>query len=519
MRVFLLLVVFVSGMTTMAVEMSASRLLAPHFGTSLLIWSVLIGLMLIYLTIGYFLGGRLADRSPRERTLYQITAWAGFAIGLVPFIAQPVLRYSSLSLVAPGTLGASFQSHLGLLLSAFLAVVLLLSVPVTLLGCVSPFAIRLAIRNVHSAGNVAGGVYALSTLGSIIGTFAPVLVLIPNIGTKRTFILFSLVLLVISIIGLIQAACRRMWLYALMIAVIIFLTVLWPGGAIKPLAGMVYEIESAYNYIQVVKEGDWLFLYLNEGEGIHSAYNPDQILTTSTWDYFLVPPFFNPPPYTAEQVDSLCLIGLAAGTVARQYTAIYGSIPIDGVEIDPEIIEVGRRFFAMNEPNLNAVAQDGRYFLAHRTRKYDVVVIDAYRPPYIPFHLTTREFFGQVRDHLTDEGVVAVNVGRTDWDYSLIEIISGTMRDVFPSVYVIDPFDYGSELANSLVVATRRPTKAENVEANMALMKNPLLLDVARRAVNHIQEVETSTVVFTDDRAPIEQATHQLILRYLLGKR
>jgi spermidine synthase len=189
------------------------------------------------------------------------------------------------------------------------------------------------------------------------------------------------------------------------------------------------------------------------------------------------------------------------------------------VEIDPEIIEVGRRFFAMNEPNLNAVAQDGRYFLAHRTRKYDVVVIDAYRPPYIPFHLTTREFFSQVRDHLTDEGVVAVNVGRTDWDYSLIEIISGTMRDVFPSVYVIDPFDYGSELANSLVVATRRPTKAENVEANMALMKNPLLLDVARRAVNHIQEVETSTVVFTDDRAPIEQATHRLILRYLLGKR
>ncbi len=513
MRAFLLLVVFVSGMTVMAVEMSASRLLAPHFGTSLLIWSVLIGLMLIYLTIGYFLGGRLADRSPRERTLYQLTAWAGFAIGLVPFIAQPVLRYSGLSFVG---------YNLGLLLSSFLAVVLLLSVPVTLLGCVSPFAIRLAVRNVHSAGNVAGGIYALSTLGSIIGTFAPVLVLIPNIGTKRTFILFSLVLLAISIVGLARARGRHLsrdywiWLYALMIVVIIFLTLLWPGGAIKPLPGMVYEIESAYNYIQVVQEEGWFFLYLNEGEGIHSAYNPQQVLTASTWDYFLVAPFFNSPPHTAEQVDSLCLIGLAAGTIARQYTVVYGSIPIDGVEIDPEIMEVGRRFFAMNEPNLNAVAQDGRYFLAHSHKKYDVVVIDAYRPPYIPFHLTTREFFSLVREHLTDEGVVAVNVGRTDWDYSLVRIISGTMRDVFPSVYVIDPFDYGSELANSLVVATQKPTKAENFEANVALMNDPLLLDVAHRSVDRIQEVKASTVVFTDDLAPIEQATHQLILRYLM---
>ncbi len=492
----------------MAVEMSASRLLAPHFGTSLLIWSVLIGLMLIYLTIGYFVGGRLADRSPREGTLYQITAWAGFATGLLPFIARPVLQ----SVQMPGLLEA--PGAWGLLLGSFLAVVLLLSVPVTLLGCVSPFAIRLAMRNVHSAGNVAGGIYALSTLGSIIGTFAPVLVLIPNIGTKRTFILFSLVLLVISVIGLYRSA-RRLWLYVLMIVVIVLLTALWPGGAIKPLPGMVYESESAYNYIQVVKDGDWFFLYLNEGEGVHSAYNPAQVLTASTWDYFLVAPFFNSPPYTAERVDSLCLIGLAAGTIVRQYTTVYGPIPIDGVEIDPEIIAVGRRFFAMNEPNLRAYAQDGRYFLAASVRKYDVVVIDAYRPPYIPFHLTTREFFAQVREHLTDEGVVAVNVGRTDWDYSLIEIVSGTMRDVFESVYVIDPFDYGSELANSLVVATRKPSKVENFEANVALMKDALLLDVAHRSVGHIQEVRASTAVFTDDRAPIEQATHQLILRYL----
>ncbi len=507
-RTSLLLIVFVSGMTTMAVEMSASRLLAPYFGDSLLIWSVLIGLILIYLTIGYYLGGHLADRSPQESTLYQITAWAAFIIGLVPFMARPVLRLSAWGFVG---------YNVALLLGSLLGVVLLFAIPVTLLGCVSPFAIRLAVRNLRSTGNVAGGIYALSTLGSIIGTFTPVLVLIPNIGTRWTFFLFSLILLGLSLIGLARALGRRALPYTLMPVIVLSLALLWPGGAIKATEGLVYEVESAYNYIQVVQEDDWLCLYLNEGQGIHSAYSPDRVLTDSTWDYFLVIPFFNDPPYTADRVDNLCLVGLAAGTVAKQYTAIYGPMPIDGVEIDPQIVAVGRRFFAMNEPNLNAVVGDGRYFLAHSHKRYDVVAIDAYRPPYIPFHLTTQEFFTQVRDHLTEEGVVAINVARTAWDYSLIDLLSSTMRAVFPSVYLIDPFDYGSDLSNSLVVATRRPTKAENFRANMEWMTDPFLLTVARRMVNHISEVQGSGVVYTDDRAPIEQATHRLLLKYMLG--
>jgi predicted membrane-bound spermidine synthase len=174
---FLLLTVFVAGMTTLGVELSASRLLDPFFGNSIVIWANLIGLVLIYLAVGYWVGGRWADRDPRESTLYQITAWAAFAVGVIPFISVPILRWSVQGFA---------DYNAGILVGSLLGVLVLFSVPMTLLGCVSPFAIRLAMREVEHSGNVAGSVYALSTVGSILGTFLPVLLLIPNIGTRRT---------------------------------------------------------------------------------------------------------------------------------------------------------------------------------------------------------------------------------------------------------------------------------------------------------------------------------------------
>jgi spermidine synthase len=526
----LLLTVFVAGMTSLGLEMAASRLLDPFFGNSIIIWANLIGLVLIYLSAGYWLGGRWADRDPRESTLYQITAWAAFAVGVIPFISAPILRWSVLGF-------ASYNA--GILAGSLLGVLILFSVPMTLLGCVSPFAIRLAVRDVEHSGNVAGNLYALSTLGSILGTFLPVLLLIPTIGTRRTFLFLSLLLLVVSLGGLLRQSRRQGLAYSLMIVVIVALSLFWSAGPIRAEANAVYETESQYNYIQVVKERGDYWLHLNEGQGIHSVYSPDSVLVYGIWDYFLMAPYFNNPPYTDDRVHSLLLIGSAAGTIPRQYTAVYGDIPIDGVEIDPRIIQVGRQWFDMNEPNLNAVASDGRYYLVNVNRRYDVIGVDAYRPPYIPFHLTTVEFFTQVRDHLADEGVVAVNAGRTATDYSLVNALASTMKAVYPSVYVLDAPDYGSALGNSLVVATSRPTRPENLAANAALMQNPLLQDVAARSLTtRLWEVRcandeswrpaspAATTVpvtacmtpFTDDRAPVEQVVHGLILRYVTGQ-
>ena len=516
---YLLLTVFISGMTTLGVELSASRLLDPFFGNSLVIWAAIIGLMLLYLTAGYFIGGRWADRDPRSSTLFQITAWGAFLVGIIPFVAAPVLRWSVQGMA---------QFNAGILVGTLIGVLVLFSLPITLLGTVSPFAIRLALQDIQRGGQVAGSVYAVSTLGSLVGTFLPVLILIPRIGTRLTFFTFAIVLLLVSLGGLIIVRSKRALVYATMLLVLIGLNLLWPAGPIKPIPGLVYETESSYNYIQVAEYIDgqgarWRFLYLNEGQGVHSAYSPnnaDYPLVDGVWDYFLIVPYFNNPPFTEEEVDSLLLIGSAAGTISKSYSHIYGPIPIDGVEIDPGIIETGQRWFDMNEPNLTVHAQDGRYFLANTDKTYNVIAVDAYRPPYIPFHLTTQEFFQEIYDHLSEDGVVAINAGRTSTDYSLVEVLGTTMKSVFPNVYVFDVPDYGSLLGNSLVIATKQPTQIENFEYNVAQFQQPLLRIVANRSLGaRIWEFHPTdeNLVFTDDKAPVEQVIHRLIVRYLLG--
>ena len=507
---YLYVTAFVGGLVSLAVEMAASSLLRPHFGTANVVWAAIIGLILLYLTVGYFVGGRWSDRSPDPVTLYQIVAWAAFFIGIVPFAAHPVLQLASLGFV-------NFDA--AMLGGSFIAVLILFSVPVTLLGCISPFIVRLAIEDLEQAGQIAGRVYAISTAGSFLGTFLPDLVLVPIIGTRNTFVLLSLLLMTIALIGLVRNRPRRLLLYLWMPVAIILLTLLLRGQPVKAAENSIYETESAYNYIQVMEdEAGCRSLLLNEGQGIHSVYCPDQLRTTGPWDYFLIAPYFNPPPYTPDRVESVALVGLAAGTMAQQYTAVYGPLPIDGVEIDPEIVRVGREYFGMNQanlPNLNIIVSDGRYGLAHSDRQYTVVGVDAYRLPYIPPHLTTVEFFRQVRDHLTADGVVAINVGHTPDDYRLVEAMLATLLQVFPSAYVIDvPYSF-----NAVVVATVQPSQAGNLLLNLPnLEDDEFLHPTVLLAAANLRPTEPRQVVFTDDRAAIEWMTNALVFDFVRGE-
>jgi spermidine synthase len=508
-RVWLIgVAVFVAGLTTLGVELTASRLLGDVFGTSNIVWANIIGLILVYLTAGYFIGGRWADRSPRPGTFYRLLAWGAFFAGVVPSVARPVLRLAA----------AAFENlDAAVMLGSFLGVLILFSVPVTLLGCVSPFAIRLALRRTESAGTVSGRMYALSTLGSILGTFLPVLWLIPTIGTARTFLALSLTLMLVALIGIGVTDFRAAVRYVLLPIVLILVSWISLRGPIKDSAGQIYEKESAYNYIQVVERDGARYLLLNEGQGIHSVYEPGSLATLGTWDYFLTAPFFNPAPMTTADVTRLGIVGLAAGTIAKQYTQVYGPIPIDGWEIDPEIVDVGRKYFDMNEPNLNVFVSDGRWGLDHSSHKYNVIAVDAYRLPYIPWHLTTREFFLIVRDHLLDDGVLAINVGRTPDDRRIIEAFVGTLRSVFPSVYVVDV----PNTFNTLVYATVQPTASTDLADNLEVLARagapPLLMDTLARTIINLKPTPTSDVVFTDDLAPIEQLTNAVAIRFILG--
>ncbi len=512
----LILVVFVAGACSLAVELSASRLLAPYFGTSLFVWANLIGLILLYLTVGYFLGGRLADRYPRPQVLYTLTITAAFLISLIPFLSKPILLWSQ----------SSFSTYsIGVFYGSLVSVILLFAAPMILLGCVSPFAIRLRIEQLGRSGRTAGQLYAISTAGSILGTFLPVLFLIPTIGTYRTFFTFAVALLLVSIIGMASTRLdnsgprsRRVnsSLLSILLLIPMTLSILTMQGPIKAAYGsngggvLIAERESVYNYIQVVRVGEETQLILNEGVGIHSVYNPHSILTQGPWDYFMIAPYFNNPPFTQNQVRRVAIIGLGAGTAVRQFTAAYGPIPIDGVEIDGTIVQMGQQYFHMNEPNLHVIVQDGRYFLQTTSQKYDVIGIDAYQQPYVPFQLTTKEFFQEVREHLTPSGVTVINAGRTSHDFRLVEALAQTMHAVFPNVYIIDT----ERFTNSLVIGTNAPTSLANFMTNTAHLNNPLLQSVAQASIayGNIREEHSHTVYFTDDRAPVEQLIDQIIL-------
>jgi spermidine synthase len=384
---------------------------------------------------------------------------------------------------------------------------------VILLGCVSPFAIRLLLRDIETGGNTAGRVYALSTAGSILGTFLPVFWFIPSFGTRPTLEGFGLALVGASIAGL----WPRRKLYASFAAAVILAWIFLPSGIKPPQVGqLLYEKESAYHYIQVVRDGTKTELILNEGEAIHSIYDPQNLLTGGPWDYMVVADAFRPAQVTEVQPKEVAILGLAGGTAARQYTAAYGaSVQITGVEIDPAILDVAHRYFHLDEPNVHPVVADARYWLDTQAGKYDVVVMDAYRQPYIPFHLTTREFFTEVRDHLRPGGVAVVNAGRTATDYRLVDAIASTMAAVYPSVFLVDVPAFN----NTLVYGTTSPVTVADVEHNLGLINEPVAQDVAQSVINEgrLRISPYHNQVFTDDLAPVERLIDEIIFGYVTG--
>lgn len=514
---YLYLTVFVSGMVTLAVEITASRLLGSVFGTSNLVWANVIGLILLFLAAGYFLGGRWSDKHPHPDAFYRLILWGAFFNALIPLAASPVL-----AVAARAVQGIEAALAVG----SFAAVLVLFAAPVTLLGMVSPFAIRLAIEKTppEKLGGVSGHIYAIGTLGSLLGTFIPVIVVIPVIGTFATFLLFAGLLFLVGLIGLSQHIGMRALRYAWMPLVVIALAAVALAQPVRaaPLGQTIlYETESPYNYIQVAEDTQgYRYLYLNEGQGVHSQWHPSQVAYGRTWDYFLAAPYFNNAPFTPDQVQGLAVVGLAAGTITRQYTAVYPGLPMDGIEIDPAIVRVGADYFGMNadeQPSLTVHVGDGRYLVNQLDRRYSVIALDAYRPPYIPWQLCTVEFFSEVRAKLTDDGVVAINVGRTNTDRRLVDALAATLLQVFPSVHAMDvPYSF-----NTILVATMQPTTQENLIVNAAQLTpdtHPILLNTLALAASTRVSVTPSDLIFTDDRAPVENLVDSLVLNFLLSE-
>jgi spermidine synthase len=482
-------VVFAGGAGTLATEIAASRLLAPYFGSSTIVWANIIGLILVYLSLGYWLGGKLADRRPEPRILGLAILVAALAIVVTPFVSRPILDLALEGLDAVSV---------GAVVGSFFAALALFAVPVTLLGAVAPFAIRLALADVGEAGTVAGRLYALSTVGSIVGTFVSAIVAIPLVGTQRTM-LGSAALLALAAALLLGS---RWQLLTLGLVGLLFV----PAGTIKATSGLLYETESAYQYIQVVERDDGSrALKLNEGVATHSLWHRETVLTGGVWDTFLLV-----PPLLERPVERMLVIGNAGGTVARAFGELYPDVVIDGVEIDPEVSEAGRRFLGLDDnPNLNVIDADGRPYLELTDHTYDIIVVDAYHQPYIPFYLATEEFFGAAREHLNPGGLLALNVAAVPDDERLSRSIGSTVLAVFPQAWRWKPLRF-----NELMLGFDRPTNREELGARV--MEAPAavteLVPLFQEGLEAVRKVERP---LTDDRAPVEWLTDQMIVEHV----
>ncbi|EKD76464.1 MAG: hypothetical protein ACD_43C00103G0001 [uncultured bacterium] len=494
---FFYLYVCVTGAAVMMLEFAASRIVAPWFGSSIFVWGNIIGAILIALSLGYWLGGRLADKQPDMRRLTIIVYVAGLFVSIIPLLVFFLTQNFSLLEFYSGS------SVWLTIIGSFLVIIGLFALPVGLLGMVSPFVIRLATTKVESAGSVAGGLYAWSTLGSILGTFGTAFVFIPFLGSRETILLSAVNLLAIAAAGF----RRSGWLWlGLVLPLMVYLVI--GRQPLRAAAATITQTESMYQFIDVADDGDRYSLRFNEGLGTQSYYMKQGVLTDSYYDYLALLPSLITP---ANQPPRALVLGLAGGTLTRELHEFYPEYQLTGVEIDPAVVELARQYFALDEQQVDIHIQDGRSFLRVSNERYNIIYVDAFANEYyIPWHLTTVEFFQTVSDHLTENGVVAMNIGSTSEEAKLFQAFLATLAEVFPQVYVaLVP---GS--LNYVVVAGQ---KALSTEPLQAIQDERYNLATSLQQNWHPANVGVNATILTDNRAPIELYTEGMIWNYLYG--
>ena len=412
------LLVFFVGAASLGAEIAAARLMAPFFGASTIVWANTIGIVLVALSIGYWVGGRFADRHPSKHGLCVLVLIAAVAVALIPFAADPFLDAS-----------------------------------------VS--------------------------------------------GTRRTFLIFALACALVAVTGI---ARRR----ALAVPVTIAAVMAMPVGTIKAAGDAVVleEIDSEYQYARAVEYPDGQReLELNEGEGVHSLYKPASYLTGNIWDEYLVLPFaaLERPP------RKVAILGNAAGTTARALGHYVPATEVHGVEIDAELTRLGRKWFDMRNPRLEVFHEDARPYLRRTDERYDVIMVDAYRQPYIPFYLTTKEFFELTRDRLRSDGVVIVNANHFEGQDELEKVLSATLAEVFPTV-LRNPAE---DLNTLLLAAAGTASPGRLSEAIPSLPRE--LRQRGRAAARRLAPRLPGGTVYTDDKAPVEWLIDKSIVREAAG--
>ncbi len=487
---FLYITVFFTGLSITAIELTISRIIAPYFGASILVWTNVIAIVLAGLALGYYIGGRIADKYPQSKYLFYIILSAGILFLIVPFLVKPL---ASVIILNPFT---SQSSSLTILLASFFTIILLFMIPITFLAVTSPYIIKLISTDNKNIGNTSGKVFSIGTIGSIIGTFLPALLFIPFLGSKQTILFFACLLIFISAMGLIK---NKLKIFTLIIFILpLSLANILP---VKNSSGIILETESPYQYIQVIQKDSKKYLIFNEGAGIQTLFNENSVLSGSYYDYF------TPLPYLLPKTKNLniLILGLAAGNMNNQYHHFFKNFQIDGVEIDRKVIEIAKEHFQLNEKNLNIYNQDARIFLKTTDKKYDLILMDVYKQHYLPEHMVTSEFFAEIKQKLNPNGIFAANIVSTSDKDKLFKSINNTIAKNFQKLYYLRiPNHY-----NYLVYASDKKIDFSSLRQ----IKNKQLTPVLQELKNIKKYTPDNNQVFTDDKSPVGMLTDLMILK------
>jgi spermidine synthase len=492
----IMLIGFITGMSITGMEISSSRLLAPYFGTSLFVWTNIVMVVMTALSIGYYVGGKLAERNSFD-FLYKIITLAGLFCLSIPLLIFPLIKYLYLI--------QGFSTSAFIILGSLFFSIILFGLPLTLLGIVSPFLIKLATENREKIGDVSGKIFTLSTLGSIFGTFIPTFILIPNIGTRNTISAFAIILI---ILGQYNFYKKRYSIAVIAIILILFS----PQGFSKLEKNIIAEKESVYQFIEVNKNNGVFYLSTDSGFGTQSIYNPISTTTGYYYDSFSILPYLIK---TDKTIDVL-IIGLAGGTIARGLNEEFGTkINMTGLEIDKNIIDLSKKYLGLENTPIDINITDGRIFLQSTKNKYDLIIVDAYQSEFhIPWTMTTKEFWQLNKNHLNEKGIIAINVNSPKPDSQILESITNTISFVFSNVVLTKATN--SIGFNYLLIASNNKIDLNLIKQLKQKELNGTLSSLKENAKNII--FDDNKIVLNDDKAPIELLTDKALLKYFLYK-
>ena len=494
-RFYLYLTEFFAGMSVMAVELGASRLLAPYFSSSQIVWTIIIGTIMIAMALGNIWGGRKADKDPNPDKLYIRILIAAIWIAAIPVLGKFVIIGISALLVF--TISNNF-----LIWAAFLACMVIFVFPLFLLGTVTPSLVKYTVSSLDESGQTVGALGAFNTIGSIIGTFVPTFVTIPAVGTSVTFLIFAGILLLLALLYFISMGRKKK---QCIVSVLLFALCCAIGVSSRFAfweSNLLYEGESIYNYLQVKETDDSVILSTNVLFGVQSIMKKDGGATGMYYDYAMAAPVMSGRPH-----GDILILGMGTGTFAKQCSYYYSGASIEGVEIDEKITELAGQYFELPD-SVPVTTYDGRSYLEAVSGKYDVIMVDAYQDITIPFQMSSVEFFTLVKEHLKENGVMVVNMNmHTDKEGNINEYLSDTIASVFDYVYTVDV--KGS--TNRELFATQNPSALSDFERERLFVSNSDLLNMLQKVSDGITVYEKGDYLLTDDKAPVELLGMQVI--------